>query len=271
MESTQNIELIIIGFLGTIFTTALIASLWVVIMRSSRFVKIKTLEQQLVAERHMQELQRQEARTQEKERARIARDLHDEIGSALVYARAFLQQMGHDEGAETSEGAIELSEHLQETTQSLQRIVAELTPPLLDEFSLTEVIAMYAHRMMDATGIHINMEQEIDHPMTVTGEEKLALYRVIQEMITNAVKHSGTDRIDIRWRETSSFTTIEVTDYGKGFDPTQLVDGKGNGLDNIRKRIDVCGGTVDLKTSPGQGVIYRIELPLSENHQKDKV
>lgn len=204
-----------------------------------------------------QKLIRAELETLESERGRIAKDLHDSIGTNLAAIKLFLNSF-FKKSNEPNASIIE--ETLQETIQGTKDIIANLAPADLERFGLVEAIKIYAQRIKDQFDIDIEISSlgiEVNQP-----EISIHLFRIIQELITNSLKYANAKKITVTISFTSGSLKIHYKDDGVGFNINSIA--KGNGLLNIQSRIQILEGTIKFESN-NHGVSYRMEVPLKVN------
>ncbi|MBI5480269.1 MAG: sensor histidine kinase, partial [Deltaproteobacteria bacterium] len=209
------------------------------------------LEVRTVSERVVQ--------TQEEERRRIARDLHDSVGQRLTALRLELElaRVRGDAPARLPDVA-----HLcDEALQDLRRVVNDLRPPELDSADLTEILRGYAERFEVRTGIATSFRCQ--GPVAPPEKVATCLLRVLQEALTNVSRHAGAREVAVIVAATERSLTLEVADDGCGYDP--WASSPGAGLRGIRERCAFLGGDMEVESSPGEGTRLRIRLPLAEH------
>jgi two-component system sensor histidine kinase UhpB len=198
-------------------------------------------------------------RAQESERARVARDLHDEVNQALAAVSIRL--------AATAEGAPpEFAEELAETqrlaTQAMQELLGlarDLRPAALDDHGLLPALRTQVRLFGERFGIPATFSA--DGTRLFLGEfEQLVVYRVVQEALSNAARHAHAGRLKVAVTGCNGPTVrVSVTDDGSGFDPNRLRDG-GSGLAGMRERAMLAGGRLDVRTVPGAGTTIELVL-----------
>jgi two-component system, NarL family, sensor kinase len=260
-SGTENLIISLVIF-GTITMLLFVVALVYMILYHRRSLLFNQMERDLTAQRHRREMDRHESLAQERERQRIARDLHDEIGSALVNTRRHLMSMSEGLSGDEKRRLEQMAHQMHETMNGLHRIISELTPPSLDVLHLTEALRFYAHQVSEATGLRIALDTDASTSRTLASEVQLALYRTLQEIINNTVKHAQCQCMDIIWEETDEVLTITTYDNGVGFDASGTHTG--HGLHNIRNRVALCGGTLTITSSPGHGTQHTIVVPSPE-------
>jgi two-component system NarL family sensor kinase len=216
----------------------------------------------------LQNLSQRLLKVQDEERRRVARDLHDSTGqtlTALKISVALLRQKLEDDEQireELSEIALLADQALQEirTTSYL------LHPPLLDEAGFTSAAQWYVEGFAQRSGVKVRMDfaPEVERlPETI----ETALFRVLQESLTNVHRHSGTSEVDVRfWRE-AQVAILEVRDYGRGIprellNRSSLVRDSGVGLAGMRERMNDLKGDLEiLSADPGTRLRAIVPLP----------
>ncbi len=211
---------------------------------------------------------------QEEERKRIARELHDETSQALtalaVGLETALATLPPGGSRERLEEARALAVR---TLEDVHRLIFDLRPSVLDDLGLLSAIRWYADRHLAPLGIAVRCEFSGlgTHAEGVGGrlppQVETALFRAVQEAITNIAKHAQAETVLIQCALREGTLTIEVEDDGKGFDPSSLAGpvraGRGLGLLGIRERVELLGGTVQIESSPGRGTRIALRVPVA--------
>jgi PAS domain S-box-containing protein len=202
----------------------------------------------------------------EAERNRIARDLHDGpiqgVSAAALSLEAVRLMLASDDLARARETLEIICKELGEEAMNLRRIMSDLRPPVLEQRGLIPAVRELAARVTRETGAPVDVHggQALDLPPDV---ETLA-YRVVQEALSNAVKHAKASSVEVRVDAAAGTLRVEVGDDGVGFDATDprtfLKDGK-VGLASMRERTELAGGTFTIRTVPGRGTTVVTILP----------
>jgi signal transduction histidine kinase len=196
---------------------------------------------------------------QETERRRIASDLHDDIGSLLSATRLYLQQLSTDAPAEKTESIkTESLNILDEMIQNTRRITHDLLPPVLEKFGFQAAAEDLCERIGKSGSINVNFSSNIEERLGP--KKEIALYRVLQELVNNTIKHSGAKNITVSIRWARDLFAFAYQDDGKGCDPASQV-AKGLGLRNIESRISLIHGNLESISKPGEGLRVEITLP----------
>ncbi len=208
----------------------------------------------------------------EAERARMAGEIHDDIVQRMVSIkhRLMLLQRADVLGAEEGEGrrgsssAIDdLSAAIDEAIASVERICHGLAPLELEQFGLTFALRVLFREWREAgfavRGRLINVGRELD------SEKALTLFRIVQESLSNACEHSGTEEAYVNMTAESGWLGVEIEDAGAGFDPDAVIaSGEGFGLLGIRERASMVGGVAHVRSARGAGPRVRVRIPVSE-------
>ena len=198
---------------------------------------------------------------QENERARLARELHDETGQALTSVLLGLKSL--DDRVETAEGrttVAELRELVVSTLQDVRRLAVELRPAALDDFGLVPAIERLRDLVTEQSGISVEVRSEIGD-QRLSPETETTLYRIAQEALTNVVKHADARSVRMRLSRSGNRIVLVVQDDGRGFEPESVRDG-GVGLLGMRERIALVGGRLTIESTEGGGTMLTAEVPI---------
>lgn len=237
-------------------------------IRNKKLIAEQTLE---IKERHIQELEKERLliatksvlKGEETERSRMARDLHDGLGGLLSGVKINLSAMKGNsiltsENAETFDNAIRL---LDTSISELRRVAHNLMPETLNRYglkiALTDFITEISSDQTPALTFHF-----FGDDVRYTNHLELTMYRIAQELVNNALKHSGATSINLQLIGESDRVCVQVVDNGKGFD-TSIKRGDGKGLMSIHDRVAANNGRFEIESSPGQGTEATIEFLLS--------
>jgi signal transduction histidine kinase len=197
------------------------------------------------------------------ERTRWARELHDETLQGLGALRLLLAAARRRGDAKQTELAVdEAIEHLQEEIENLHAIISDLRPAALDELGLRPALEALLERRSDHGALAIDSELVLPDPNArgddLEPEIESTIYRLVQEALTNVVRHASARRVRVAVIATASAVSIEVIDDGVGFAPD--ASRSGFGLAGMRERAFLAGGTVTID-SGAAGTVVRAELP----------
>jgi signal transduction histidine kinase len=198
---------------------------------------------------------------QELERQRLARELHDETGQALtsiLLGLKTVEEAGTPEGMRAA--ADELRALVVATLQDVRRLAVELRPKALDDFGLVAALERLTQTFAEATAVAVSFEATLGAER-LPPEVETTLYRIVQEALTNIVKHAHAENVSILLVRRGDIATAVIEDDGDGFDP-ETVDGEGLGLLGMRERVALFDGTVTIESSARSGTTLAVEVPL---------
>jgi signal transduction histidine kinase len=269
VDKALQIGRIGIAALSAISLLSLSLFLWqaAAIQRQQR--ALQTLEradrdrlEQEVAHRtaELTELHRHLLSAREDERARLARDLHDDLGALLTSAKLdaarLRSRLGRD-APEAQERLASLVRMLDGVIALKRRIVEDLRPSALDTVGLVAALEILAREFAERTGLEVISEFE---PVARSAEAELVLFRLLQEATTNIAKHAKARRVSLVLREDNGDTLLRVSDDGVGFDASRA-PGSAHGLAGMRFRVHAENGTMTVDSQPGVGTTIEVRLP----------
>ena len=198
----------------------------------------------------------------EAERHRWARELHDETLQALGGMKVLLSSAIRLDDPEAMRAAMrDATQQLTGDIESLRALIAELRPPALDQLGLAPALASLAQRTGAANDLEVRANVELPDDRRLAPELETTVYRVVQESLTNAVKHAGASSIDIAVRCGEDAVEVSVADDGTGFD-SEAAAGNGFGLAGMRERAELAGGELSVLPGADAGTVIRARLPL---------
>jgi signal transduction histidine kinase len=204
-------------------------------------------------------------RATEAERKRWARELHDETLQELSALKLLLQTGERATELDTAREMIARTvEQLQLTIEALQNLITDLRPAALDELGVTPAVEALVARTAASSGLDIETRIDLAYnsgrsPTPLTGEIESTVYRLVQEALTNAVRHSGAERAWVEVIEGERTVTVSISDDGGGFDPGD--SGGGYGLVGMRERVELVDGQLLVDSARGKGTVVRAEVP----------
>lgn len=234
------------------------------------FYKQKQAEQKIAIQELKAEMQRQllesALEVQEVERVRIAKDLHDEVGAMLSVTKMSFNQLLRrlDNAEDLAAMGKQTKELLEQSIGQVRRISKELVPSTLEEFGLMSAIDEFIQKVHLASGaLFVFSHEGIDIKQRFDKKIELTIYRVIQELINNALKHAEAKEITLKLTTEGNKIIFTFTDNGKGFDFESVrKDPKsGLGMRNIESRLSIVNGTFDIQSAIGRGTKTMIEIP----------
>jgi signal transduction histidine kinase len=194
---------------------------------------------------------------QELERRRLARELHDETGQALTSILLGLRAL---EDANTGIAVDELRQLVVATLQDVRRLAVQLRPKALDDFGLVAALERLAQTFSESSGIRVELVARIGDERLPT-EVETTLYRIVQEALTNVVKHAAASAVSILLVRRDGVVTAVVEDDGAGFD-SKAAPADRLGLEGMRERVELHDGRLTIESAPGAGTTVRVEVPL---------
>jgi PAS domain S-box-containing protein len=221
------------------------------------------------SERSLRELSLHLLATQDEERRRIGRDLHDSLGQYLAVLKMKLESIASVVGQEEEEVAEDVSQCIrliEDSIKEVRTVSYLLYPPMLEELGLKSAIPWYLDGFSARSGIKATFTAD-PHLARLPRDRELALFRVLQESLTNVHRHSGSKTVDVRLLMKDGMDILEIEDHGKGLSPQLLAQsgqdwtsGLGVGVRGMNERMRQLGGTLELLSSEG-GTTVRAKMP----------
>ena len=212
---------------------------------------------------HLQALSAHLQSVREQEQARIAREIHDELGQALTglkFELSRLAQRLRGLPGGVSEKATALGTVVDETIHNVRRISSELRPAILDDLGLVAALEWHAEEFAKRTGVTCTIKAPRQR-LKVGPDLGIALFRICQEALTNVARHARAKAARIVLARTRGHVVLEVRDNGAGIPPVALSDVKSLGLLGMRERARAFGGEVVIQSAPEQGTVVRVNIP----------
>jgi signal transduction histidine kinase len=198
---------------------------------------------------------------QESERRRLARELHDETGQALTSILLRLKTLEErPNDLDYRAATAELRALVVSTLEDVRRLAVELRPSALDDFGLVAALERLVASFSEQTGITVDFEAALPDER-LPEEVETALYRIVQESLTNVVKHARARRVSILLARKNGAVKAVVEDDGRGFDPSEERD-EGFGLIGMRERLALLGGRLEIESRREAGTAIAAEVPL---------
>ncbi|WP_457421722.1 CHASE3 domain-containing protein [Roseateles sp. P5_E7] len=205
------------------------------------------------------ELARHLQTVREDERAHLARELHDELGALLTAAKldvARIRRMTKT-APDIDERLKHMSSLLDQGIALKRRIIEDLRPSALSNLGLTSALEILAQEFAQRSGLKL----DLDLTETATSDgDRLALYRMVQEALTNVLRHAKAKNVRVTLGEADGWLQLHIRDDGEGFNPDAVASGH-HGLLGMRYRIESLGGTLQLLSAPGRGTLVLARLP----------
>jgi signal transduction histidine kinase len=183
--------------------------------------------------------------SQEQERARIGRELHDDINQRLAMLAVELEQL-KDNPSEVQSRVEELLRQTMELSNDVQALSHELHSSKLEYLGIVGCMRSFCKEFAQRHDMGIDFKTDVSSALPA--EIGICLFRVLQEALHNAIKHSGVKRVEVRLMEQSDQVCLSISDSGKGFDVDSAMQGKGLGLTSMGERIRLVNGTIAIQS-----------------------
>jgi len=221
-----------------------------------------------LAEEALSEMSRKLIEAQEKERARIARELHDDFAQRLAMLTIDLEQLRNNP-SEVQQRVHELQKQTIEISKDIQALSHELHSSKLEYLGLVVGMRSSCKEFGERQRMEIAFKSQ-DVPRSLPPETSLCLFRVLQEALNNVVKHSAARHVDVQLCGDSSEIHLIITDSGKGFDTEAVVHGLGLGLTSMRERVRLVNGTIAIESKPMSGTTIHVRVPIESEPKRQK-
>jgi PAS domain S-box-containing protein len=199
------------------------------------------------------------------ERHRLARELHDSVTQMLysltLFAEAGRQQAGKGDLERVERHLARIGETAQQALKEMRILVYELRPPVLEQEGLVGALRQRLEAVEQRAGVEARLV--VDDLVELAGPVEEGLYRIAQEALNNALKHAGATSVIVQIGTHNGRAVLEVTDNGRGFDPGRAGEQGGMGLMSMRERVEKLGGSLSIRSAPGQGTRVRVEAELT--------
>jgi signal transduction histidine kinase len=245
-------------FLGAILAAILLTSLYLIRSNRLLFARLGALSEQ------RSDLAQKLISTQESTLRYVSRELHDEFGQILTAIGSMLSRAGNHapEGSTLRADIREVATITQTALDNVRSLSQSLHPVMLDESGLESTIDWYIPVVEKQTGVEISYEKS-GTPFPIDGGKGVHVYRVLQEALNNAARHSGTRKAWVRLRFAQDVLQLEVEDHGSGFQPPSTR--KGIGLVAMRERAELLGGRIEFSEPPEGGTLVRLVVPVDKS------
>lgn len=220
---------------------------------------IKDTTFQKETEERLQALSRKVISLQEEERERLSRELHDEIGQQMAAIQLIISGLKQQEAPQRKHISM-LADKIKNIPTELRRICKGLRPAALDSLGLASAIYELTNEFETDYGISVEADIDGFDDNGIRPEISINAYRIVQEALANAVRHSGATTIHIAMKRTADNVLLKVKDNGNGFDLTR--SRAGLGIDGMQERAALCGGRISIETDIGKGVEINAVIPL---------
>lgn len=214
-------------------------------------------------QRRLRELALELTTAEERQRRRIAEDLHDGVSQALAAASFRLKHLGPELEGGAQEEVKRLARLLDQSLADIRSLTFEISPPVLYDYGLSAALEWLAEQAARRHGRSVEYQGEAVEPR-LDADRQVSLYRACQELLVNVAKHARTDRARVYLSCRKGMVRLTVVDEGRGFDPGLLEARRGGfGLFSIRERLEPLGGDMQVDSAPGRGTRITLRLPLA--------
>jgi signal transduction histidine kinase len=247
-----NLKITIVGLVGFAVLTLLVILFVITIIRNHR-IKVNIERDQIL----------KDIQLLEKERSRIAADLHDELGSLISAIKINLECLDTSENPENIAILEKTGNYIDTTMQKIREISNNLMPKILEQSGIIAAVTDFINMIDVKSKISIKFDHELIDESSIPEEYKPHLFRIIQELLNNAVKHAKSTQILIQIILKNQNLIMTIKDNGIGFDENiDITKIKSDGLRNIIRRAELINGKVILESQLNKGTNYTIEIPL---------
>ncbi|HJW17463.1 MAG TPA: ATP-binding protein [Flavisolibacter sp.] len=229
----------------------------------------KQIEQHLLKEqkRFQRKLTKQIILAQERERESIGHELHDNVSQILTTVKLYLEMANSN--PEMRDQLLPKSiHHILDCISEIRNLSHALSAPTLGTHSLVDSLKALIETVACASGLYMHFEHE-SYTTSLIKDQKLALYRILQEQLNNIVKHSGATEVSLSLSQVDNKTTLRIRDNGKGFNVH--AQRTGIGLNNILSRTKVLGGELKIESSEGKGCTLIVRLPIKADELPEDI
>lgn len=262
MES-GNAEIILVYFIGTVGMLLLAGGIFFFFVTYQKRLLQKQLELNKVKHNQQEQILRNTIKAIEKERKRIAQDLHDEVGAMLSVVKlnvGRIERKSEEEKAKTL--ARETKNYLDDVITQVRRISRALLPPSLEKLGLFYALKELANWVNKSDQLQIECWKSGEQ-FRFESQQELAIFRVVQELMNNAIKHANATLIKVNTRFSNNTLAISFSDNGKGFKIKEITS-TGLGLKNLASRSKMAGASFKMKSVEGKGTTAIIYLEINE-------
>lgn len=243
-----------------------------IVLNSRDMTTRKKIEDELKAsESRLHQLSSRLISAQEDERKRLSVELHDEVGQSLAVLKLKVILLEEGMGPDQTGGKKEceaMVEYIDQVIENVRRLSKDLTPSTIEDLGLSAALMWLIDTIRQHYTIHADIHPDaLDDTLSL--DSQILVYRIFQEAISNAVRHSGADTLTLSGTCSGKRLVFSIRDNGRGFDPAGIGKGavphKGLGLPTMQERARMLGGDFRLTTAPGRGTVLQFRVPLDKN------
>lgn len=247
-----NFKITIVGLVGFAVLTLLVIFFIITLLRNQK------LKVNLERDQTLKDIQ-----LLENERARIAADLHDDLGSLISAIKLNLECLNTINHPENDVIIEKTALYIDSTMQKIRDISNDLMPKILEQNGLIPAVTDFINMLDAKSKAKIKLINNISNESSISKEVKTHIFRIIQELLNNAVKHANASEINLLLTLINNIIKIKINDNGVGFnEQSEISKMKSNGLRNILRRTQLMDGKLFLDTGINEGTDFTIEIPL---------
>ena len=260
----ENREIIIALIYGAIFTLFMFCGLILLFYYSRKKITEKEVEKVTILLDQKQKVFQASITAQEEERKRIAQDMHDAISAKLNVVNLTTHMLLSDEAInEEQRNSLEHILNVNSTTlESSRKIAHDLLPPVLDKFGLTVALEELFEDFTKSKQVSIN--SKIEELPFLTSSNELHVFRILQELINNSIRHGKASILDVNLEKEPSGFILTYSDNGIGFDTAKISINSGIGLQNIESRVAILNGIFTVTSTPAIGSVFVVNCANNE-------
>lgn len=260
-------EIYLLMTIGILIMLSLALAFIVFFNRSQRKILAEQMRMQQLKLEHQEALLYNNIKTQEEERKRIAKDLHDEVGSKLNVIHLNLHRLKKNATASPvlEETVSDIFSVINDTIDTTRRISHDLLPPTLENFGLADAIKELCDSYQRTSALNLQFDHVQSDHRPIEKMVEVNLFRIVQELISNSIKHGQASQINIRLLANNKELRLEYQDNGQGFDPAKLAQKSGLGMQNIESRLQMIHAEHSLQSQVGAGFSLSIKYPYPDD------
>ena len=206
---------------------------------------------------------------EEMERQRLSRELHDGIGQLLIAIKLRLENLLYQDGKDIRNSIQELKKYFDQIIDEVRRISNNLMPSVLEAFGIAIACRNLFSETEEHTGLRIHFDAKGDYD-DLDKKTKTYIYRLTQEALSNIVKHAGAREVRVNLSRLDDSLKLVIRDDGKGFSTDTAGNEGGNGIHNMRERVSLLDGKIDIFSEPGKGTIITLTVPIIVTYVKNQ-
>jgi PAS domain S-box-containing protein len=214
-------------------------------------------------EDELSDMSRKLIESQEQERARIGRELHDDINQRLAMVSVEIQRL-QETPSELPSRTEKIRKELHELSEDVQALAHDLHSSKMDYLGVVAGMKSWCKEFAGRHNLRIDFTSDVPGPLP--RELGVSLFRVLQEALQNVVRHSGAKRVDVDLRESPGEIHLDIRDSGSGFDVDAALQSEGLGLTSMRERVRIVNGTIAIDSKPMDGTRINIRVPLNNDN-----